>query len=152
MTRSAKKCRFPSEMNNISDLYLTAIFLTISLIIFLTVFVFARFSYEISQDYLRMRQQIFIYIPFSFCKIKTKNIREVRRCDFKKDLLKGGYIFGNLFRKKGVMIILRRWSFRGKRIFISPENPERFIEQMNSIIRLNSHMNSTGASTYSARS
>ena len=114
--------------------------ITISLFIIFTVYIFARFSYHISQDYLRLRQRVLIFIPFSSFKIKTKKIKEVRRFNFKKDILRGGVIYGNVFRKKGVMIILKSWSIRGKRIFITPENPDKFIEEMNSIIHSNSQI------------
>ncbi len=146
------------EVEGLSILYMSdfqgsLIVITIGLVIFFTFFVFARFSYEISHDYLRMRQRILIYIPFSFFRIKTKNIQEVRRFDFKKDVLslRGFFIFGNLFRKKGVMIILRRWSFRGRRIFISPENPDRFIKEMSSIICSNFNITSKDSNKHSAR-
>ncbi len=117
-----------------SDFQGALIVITMSLVVFLTVYVFASFSYQISQDRLKMKRRILVYIPVNCCKIKIKNIQEVRRFDLRKDLPRGGYIFGNLFRKKGVIIILKRWSLFGKRMFISPENPEKFIEQINNIM------------------
>ncbi len=85
---------------------------------------------------MKIQRRILVYIPVNFCKIKIENIREIRRFDPRKDLLKGLNIFGNLFRKKGVIIILKRWSWLvgWNRIFVSPEDPEKFIEQMNNIM------------------
>jgi hypothetical protein len=85
-----------------------------------------------------MRWRILVYIPFSFSKIKIGNIQEIRRFDFRKDFFRGGYIFGNLIRRKGVIIVLRKRSLLRKRIFITPENPEKFIEQINDIIKTTS--------------
>ena len=121
-----------------SDIHGTAIVFTIGLVIFLAVYVFARFSYKISGNYLKMQQRILIYIPFSFFKIKIENIQEVRRSDLKRDLFSGALVFGNLFRRKGVIIVLKKRALFRKKIFVSPENPEKFIEQINNIIRTTS--------------
>jgi hypothetical protein len=85
-----------------------------------------------------MQWRILVYIPFSFSKIKIENIQEIRRFDFRKDFFRGGYIFGNLIRKKGVIIVLKKRSLLRKRIFVTPQNPENFIEQINNIIRTTS--------------
>jgi len=87
---------------------------------------------------LKMQQRILIYIPFSFFKIKIENIQEVRRSDLKRDLFSGALVFGNLFRRKGVIIVLKKRALFRKKIFVSPENPEKFIEQINNIIRTTS--------------
>ena len=82
-----------TKMNDILGI---AIVCTISLVIFLTVYFFASFSYKISGNYLKMQQRILIYIPFYFFKIKIENIQEVKRSDLKRDLFSGALIFGNL--------------------------------------------------------
>lgn len=116
-----------------SDILGIAIVCTISLVIFLTVYFFASFSYKISGNYLKMQQRILIYIPFYFFKIKIENIQEVKRSDLKRDLFSGALIFGNLFRRKGVIIVLKRRFLFRKKIFITLKNSQKFIEQINNI-------------------
>jgi hypothetical protein len=85
-----------------------------------------------------MQWRILVCIPFSFSKIKIENIQEIRRFDFKKDFFRGAYIFGNLIRRRGVIIVLKKRSLLRKRIFITPENPDKFIEQVGNIIKTTS--------------
>jgi hypothetical protein len=116
-----------------SDTLGAAIVFTITLVIFLTAYFFASFSYKISGNYLKMQWRILIYIPFNFFKIKLENIQEVKKSDLKRDLFSGALIFGNLFRRKGVIIVLKKRSLFRKRIFITPENPDKFIEEIDKI-------------------
>ncbi len=135
-----------------SDIYGMAIVLSISLAVLLVVYVFASFSYNISEDYLKMRRRILIYVPFSFLTIRIENIEEVRGFDLKKDLLTAVLIFGNVFRRKGVIVVLKRRFPFWKKIFITPENPQKFIEQINRLTALNPRINSTGTNRNLTRS
>lgn len=119
----------------------TAIGFIITLVILLTVYVFASFSYKISGDYLKFQRRILIYIPFTFFKINIQNIQEVKRSNLMRAFFSGALFFGNLFRRRGVIIVLKKRSLFRKRIFITPENPDKFMEQINNIIRTTSSRN-----------
>ena len=114
-----------------SDIHYTIVIIAIALAIFLILYVFSSFSYKISEDFLIMQWRILKFVPFTSKKIRLADIQEARRFKLKEDLLSGGYIFGNLLTKKGVILILRKRAFFVKKIFITPDKPDTFLEQIN---------------------
>jgi hypothetical protein len=79
-----------------------------------------------------MQWHILKYIPFGSRNIKLENIKEARRFKLKDDL-GGGDIFGNVFTKRIVIIILKKGRFFRK-MFITPDESDFFIEQINKAI------------------
>jgi hypothetical protein len=96
-------------------------------------YIFSSFSYRIYEDTLSLQWRILKYIPFGFHKIKLIDIQEARRFKLRDDLLSGAYIFGNLFTKRGVILILKRRHFFMKKILITPDDPDTFIEKFSHI-------------------
>ena len=114
-----------------SDYQATAIVLTTAVVIFSILYVFSDFTYTISDGTLKMKWSILKFVFFGSRKVNIDNINEVKLFDFRKDILKGYDVFGNLLIKKGVVIILKKRSMLLKRIYITPGNPDKFIEQIN---------------------
>jgi hypothetical protein len=100
----------------------------IGLFLFLILYVFPTYSYVISGDSIYVKHKILKYVPFRSKKIIIKKIDTVRDFDFKKDIFSGGDIWGNLFIKRGVIIKCKKGFF--KNIYVTPENPHQFIEQV----------------------
>lgn len=100
----------------------------ISLFLFLVIYVFPTYSYTISENTIYVKHKIFKYVPFRSRKINLYKIETIGAFDFKKDIFSGGDIWGNLFIKKGVVIKLKKGFV--KIIYITPDNPSKFIEQV----------------------
>lgn len=100
----------------------------IFLIIYSIIYIFSTFSYQISDDFIYIKWKILRYIPFNSHKIGLNQIETIRTFIFKKDILAGGDIWGNPFIKKGVIIKLEKGLI--KNIYITPDNPKKFIEQV----------------------
>lgn len=113
-----------------SDIQPTVLVIILGVSIFLILYIFSSFSYKISEKTLIMQWRILGYIPFSSREIKMENIQEARRFELKNDLWSGADIFGNLF-KKGVILKLPGRFFFMKKIFITPDDPDRFIAEIN---------------------
>jgi hypothetical protein len=114
--------------NKVTDIY-AAIFVAISLIIFSTLYIFATFSYKISENSIVMQWRILGCVPFATREIRTENIQEVRRFEL-KDLFSGVHVFGNLVTTKGVILVLKKRIIFVKKIFITPDNPDGFVQQL----------------------
>ena len=116
----------------------SVLFFSISILIFSILFIFPTVTYEILEDSIKMKWKVFKFILIGSRTIKITNIQEIRKFIFKKDILPGGYIWGNLLIKKGVIIVLNkrliRFSFF-KRIFITPKNPDEFIKEINNKLK-----------------
>lgn len=97
-------------------------------ILFSILYLFSSFSYQISEDSIVIQWKLLKYVPFNSRKIDINNVREVRRFGFKKDILFGANIWGNLFTKEGVIIILNEGFFR--RVYLTPEEPDKFIAKV----------------------
>lgn len=112
---------------------IVAVALTIGLAgaIFLAVYVFGEFSYSITDETLRMRWRVLRVLPFGTLSIALRNIIEARPYDRRRDLLGGGYIFGNLLVKKGMVLILRRRLFLVRKVYITPGNGDAFVAELN---------------------
>jgi len=105
-----------------------AIIYSVAIVFILVFYVTANFSYAVRDGDLQMKWRILKWIPISRWRIRFDRIKEVRRFDGRKDLV-GGEIFGNIFSKRVVTLVVdRRFGF--KRIFITPNEPELFIEQI----------------------
>ena len=109
--------------------YIILLYLAIAgCIIFSLLYVFSGFSYEIVEGKLSIKWTVLKYIPFGSKRVPISSIQDVRRFEFKKDILRGAYIGGNLFIKDGVLLILKEGVF--KRVYITPDNPDDFIVNM----------------------
>lgn len=94
-------------------------------VLFSILYLFSSFSYQISEDSIVIQWKLLKYVPFNSRKIDIGNVREVRRFEFKKDILFGANLWGNLFTKEGVIVILKQGFF--KRVYLTPEEPDKFI-------------------------
>jgi hypothetical protein len=119
--------------DKMNDLKITITVISIAFAIFLILYIFSNFSYKFSAKSVVMKWRILKFVPIGSREIDLEDIREARRFEFRKDILGGGFIFGNLFTKRGVLLVLRKrfLSFLyTKRIFVTPENPEEFINKI----------------------
>jgi len=113
-----------------NDLYYTVVVVTVAFLIVMALYVCSSFSYVISNNTLKMDWRILKYVRFASREINIDNIQEVRRFRLKQDLFGGGYVFGNLFIKAGVIIILKRRLLFCSKVYITPKEPDIFIEQI----------------------
>ena len=93
----------------------------IGLIVFSTLYIFSTFNYEMSGNNLIIKWRLLKYIPFNSRRIDTNNIQSVKTFKFKEDILSPTDIWGNLFVKKGLIVILKEGFIR--RIYITPDSP-----------------------------
>jgi hypothetical protein len=81
-----------------------------------------------------MRWYILKYLPFGYLKIPLSNIKEIK--PFKlKYLIRGGYVFGNIFTKRGVTLVLTKKIYFTNNIFITPSEPDIFINKINASLK-----------------
>ena len=121
------------------DIIILTILVLVGCSIFAILYVLPSFSYEIGKDFLRMKMKIFRYVPFDFWKIRIDDIQEARRSEAKLDLLKEGVIFGNLFARRGIILILKKSALRflyRRKVWITPENPEEFLAEIESRVKM----------------
>ncbi len=111
--------------------------LLVGIIIGLAIFsmfnTFSNFTYEVKDGYIRIRWKVLKYIPFRSIDIKISDIQETRPFVFEKDILAGARVWGKLFIKSGVVLVLKRRSIRywfANRIYITPDNPDEFIAEI----------------------
>jgi hypothetical protein len=92
-------------------------------------YVLARFSYEITERSVRMTWRILWCLPILTDTVELDTIREARCGTFG-----GGNIFGNIFRRRGVLLELRRTTLSNRfwrRVYITPEHPDAFAAEVN---------------------
>lgn len=102
-------------------------------VLFSILYLFSSFSYQISQDSIVIQWKLLKYVPFNSRTIDISNVRQIRRFELKKDILFGANIWGNLFTKEGVIIILKEGFF--KRVYLTPEEADKFIAEVEGRIR-----------------
>lgn len=103
----------------------------IVLIIFSGLYVFSTFKYETSGKDLIVKWRLLKNIPFNSRKIDIDNIQTIKKFTFKKDMLHPTDIWGNLFIKKGFIVILKKGFM--KRVYITPDNTDLFVEKIKRI-------------------
>lgn len=110
------------------DLHGLAVIFGVAIVFIFVFYVTASFSYTVRDTDIKMKWRILKWIPIGAHRIRLDQVKEVRRFDARKDLI-GGEIFGNIFSKRVVTLIVdgRLWF---KRVFITPSEPELFIEQI----------------------
>ncbi len=111
--------------------------LLVGIIIGLTIFsifnTFSNFTYEVKDGYIRIRWRALKYIPFRSIDVSISDIQEARPFVFEKDILAGARVWGKLFIKPGVVLVLKRRSIRywfANRIYITPDNPNELITEI----------------------
>jgi len=103
----------------------------ITLVLFSVLYVFSTFKYEVFGKDLTIRWKLLKYIPFNSRKIHVDNIQTINKFIFKKDTLYPTDIWGNLFIKKGFIVILEKGFI--KRIYITPDNPDLLVDKIRRI-------------------
>lgn len=109
---------------------LTPIAISIFLAMFLVIWVFSNFSYEITSEELIIRHRILGVIPFFTKPIPLRKITEVRRYHWWDLFGLYHYHGGNLFPKPAVLIFVK--GYLGNRVYITPTDPDRFISELKS--------------------
>lgn len=99
------------------------------IILFAILYVYSTFSYDFNNGYIDIKWRLIKVIPFNRKTIRIENISDIT---FNKNIT-GVAIWGNLIRKKGVIIKLNKGII--KNIYITPDNPDDFIKQVKSKIR-----------------
>jgi hypothetical protein len=114
------------------DLVIVATLVVAGITLILAFYVRATFAYSISERSLTLRWRILGKVPFASRRIELTDIQEARTFRRESDLL-GGFIFGNIPRKRVVTVLLRRRFLRFflmKRVFITPDEPESFLTEL----------------------
>lgn len=115
---------------NYSDLQL---FILIVVVMFMILYIFATFSYQIKNNYLLIKWKILGVIPFISKKIKVEEIENVRKFELNKDLFSSTLVLGNLFFKQGVILVFKKGNSKF-RIYLTPDEIEKFIAKINNVI------------------
>jgi len=102
------------------------VFFSFTVCLFLAFYVFGTFTSEIGHGCLILNRKIFRVIPFGRRSVQLSYITEVRRFDLRRDWFRGAEVFGNLFWRPGVLIILKKGFCR--RIYLTPSEPDSFIK------------------------
>src|SRR5229473_3191387 len=112
-----------------TDLFIAATLVAVAILLIVVLYVCATFSYSLSQRSLVLRWHIRGCVPFGPRTIEFDNIQEARTFRPAPDLL-GGYIFGNVLRRRIVTLVLQKRIFLMKRAFITPDDPESFLAEL----------------------
>jgi hypothetical protein len=105
--------------------------ISIALVVFSVLYVFSTFKYEMCEDNLIIKWKLLKYIPFNSRKINIDNIQTINKFIFKKDTFCPTDIWGNLFIKKGFIVILKKGFL--KRVYITRDNPALFVDRIKKI-------------------
>ncbi len=97
-------------------------------VLFLILYVFSSFSYELQTDSLVVRWRLPGGIPFNTKTIRIADIADIHRFRFPADIGGGVEIWGNVAIKKGVLIRTSTGLFR--RLYITPDDSDAFIERV----------------------
>ena len=111
------------------DFVIAGALIAVGITLILILYVWATFAYSLSERRLVLRWHVLGSVPFSSRMIELADIQEARTFRSKADLL-GGFIFGNIPRKRIVTLVLRRrlpQFFLMKRVFITPDDSESFL-------------------------
>ncbi len=124
-------------MGKMNDAELTIFVLSLSLLLLLILYVFSNFVYRPRKDMLLMKWRILGVIPYACRKVPLEEIEDARECSLNTDFA-DGYLFGNAFHKRKVILILKRRKLRFlfiKKIIITPEKPGQLISELNELLK-----------------
>ena len=93
-------------------------------------YILSNFNYQISDKHIEIRWKILGFIPFISSKIKINEIENVKKFEFKKDVLVPTQILGNLFIKQGIIVSLKGKIFKYN-VYLTPKDCEQFITEIN---------------------
>jgi len=99
-------------------------------IAFIVFYVFSRVSYDVDDNFIKIHRRVLKYFSAGSILIELGSIEDIRIYRARDDFLSPWLIWGNVFIRKGVMIILKRRRFIYKKIFITPSDPDDFISQV----------------------
>jgi hypothetical protein len=102
------------------------IFYLIVILLFLIYYVFGKFAYKVQNRHIIVQRTILGILPFGTRSIPFSEIKDIRRYGRKGDWVRGADVYGNLFWKPAVLIILKNGFFR--RVFITPSSTDEFIK------------------------
>ena len=113
----------------------------LSVIYVLFFYPLAIFRYRIAGGAIEMDWTVFGFIPVSRKRFDLEQVESAGNTTFLRCLWtgRGFHVFGNIFARRGVAIILKRgvvWTSFGKTIYVTPRDPEAFISQVRSAIAL----------------
>ena len=101
------------------------------LLLFSILYVFASFTYTVSDGQLILRWKILKYVPFNSYRIDFDDIEEARMYRFPEDFISLDDIWGTLIRNRNNRVILLTKRRLTKKIYVTPENPNEFIKLIN---------------------
>lgn len=102
---------------------------------FLFLYPLAIFRYRIAERAIEMEWIVLGFIRVSRRWFELDQVADVAMASFLRCLWagKGFHVFGNVFARRGVAIVLRKgvlWTSFGKIIYVTPRDPEAFVEQL----------------------
>jgi len=111
----------------------------LSAIYFLFFYPLATFRYTIAEGVIEMEWIVLGFIRISRKRFDLERVESAGTTTFLRCLWpgRGFHVFGNIFARQGVALILKRgvlWSSFGKIIYVTPRDPESFISQVRSAI------------------
>jgi len=110
---------------------------------FLVFYVFGSFRYALHDGSIEMRRIVLGFLPVSRRKLDLEEVEGATIMPFLRCLTsgKGFHVFGNIFARRGVGILLRRgvvwgplWSTFGKTVYVTPRDPDAFVAQVQSAL------------------
>jgi len=107
----------------------------LSAIYFLFFYPLATFRYRIAEGAIEMEWIVLGFIRISRKRFDLEEIENAGTTTFLQCLwaARGFHVFGNIFARRGVAIILKKrvlWTSFGKTIYVTPRDPESFISQV----------------------
>ncbi len=94
-------------------------------------YVFSRFDYTVSPGTLRIKGRMLRSIPFKSRTVKIAEIDEIRNFELRDGILGNCQVLGNLFFKKGLIIVLKNRSFFIRKIYVTPNDTDEFLKLIN---------------------
>jgi hypothetical protein len=111
------------------------LFVLVPIAYFVIFYPLAVFRYLIAETALQMEWIVLGFIRVSRRQFGLKQVADVSTTSFLRCLWegKGFHVFGNVFARRGVAIVLKKgvlWTSFGKTIYVTPRDPEAFVEQL----------------------
>ena len=93
------------------------------------VYVFPRFTYELTAEHLRIRRHVLCRIPLGKWSVRLAQVRDARRTFLY--IPPTARILGRAYSTQGVVLVLDTRGLLGRRkVFVTPDSPAQFVEEV----------------------
>jgi len=92
-------------------------------------YVFPRFTYELTADHLRIRRYVLCRIPLGKWSVRLRQVRDARQTWIW--IPPAARILGRVYSAGGVVLVLDTRGLLGRRkVFVTPDSPAQFVEEV----------------------